>query len=289
MSINGQVNIITNQTEFFGPILLGSGKPAGGFAPLKGQSFNVLMTGFPQLLPLFHSTVETSTNPANGTFSLPEFPPGFNIGDVSLNLAHLGQPFYRSEVFPYARAKEGGLDIYLLQPVLPPSDGIPASAISKALSSANLPGNTMLSANPWGVGVVGSKSGADIQFGIKVVPDTSSNLAVFVDLGLENWNIHVGFPADWCTTAQDILNQIRSDLTSEEGEVNVFVKSQILQILQKPPVNLSAALASSLLNHVSVTFSSIIFPTKHIWPLSATNDGTIVMTVHPTLGYPRKW
>src|SRR5262249_34481036 len=101
-------------------------------------------------------------NAVNGRFSLPEFPAGFNVRDASLNLVHLGQPFYRTQSFTYARAKEGGLNIYLYQPPLPPSEGVTAGAISGALSGANLPGNTTLSANPWGIGVVGSKRGADI-------------------------------------------------------------------------------------------------------------------------------
>ena len=108
-----------------------------------------------------------------------------------------------------------------------------------------------------------------------------------IDLGLEGWNIHVGFPADWCTTAQDILNQTGAALCSEEAQVNVFVKGQILQILQKPPVNLNPAQPSALLNRVSISFSCIMIPNKHTWPLSNTNDGTIMMTVQPTLGFPR--
>src|SRR5262249_11734661 len=90
--------------------------------------------------------------------------------------------------------------------------------------------------------------------------------AMVIDLGLEGWNIHVGFPADWCTIAQDILNQTRAALGSERAQVNVFVKGQILQILQKPPVNLNPAQPSALLNRVSISFSSITFPNKHTWP-----------------------
>ena len=37
MAINGQINSITNQTAFFGPILFGSGNPTSGFAALKGD------------------------------------------------------------------------------------------------------------------------------------------------------------------------------------------------------------------------------------------------------------
>jgi hypothetical protein len=290
MSINGQVNQITNQLEFFGPILGGSSaNPTSGFAPLTGQPFQITMLGISGSTPHDHRILTVNINPENGTFVLPEFAATSDIIEVAFNLTHIGQPFYRSRMVNYARAKEGGLNIYLLQPVLPPSDGISAGAVSQALAGANLPGNTTLSANPWGIGVVGSKSGADIQFGIKVVSHTSTNLLIFVELALENWNIHVGFPADWCTSAHDILTQIRAALVGETGPLNVFVKNQILQILQKPPIGLSAALANALFNHVSITFSSIVFPNKHTWPLSNTNDGTIVMSVHPTLGFPRGW
>jgi hypothetical protein len=99
MAINGQINSITNQTAFFGPILLGSGNPTSGFAPLKGESFVITMTGFSSSMPLVHPTVPASINPANSTFSPPEFPAAFKVNDVSLNLARVGQPFYRTQLF----------------------------------------------------------------------------------------------------------------------------------------------------------------------------------------------
>jgi len=287
--INGQIHLITNPTAFFAPILLGSGGPTTGFANLTGGSFVITMTGFAVANPTVQTTVSAAVNATNGTFSLHEYPTTTHIDDVSLNLAHLGQPFYRSAVFKYTRAKQGNLNIYLFQPVLPASDGVAAGVISTALASGSLPGNTTLSSNPWGIGIVGSKSGADIQFGITLIPHTSTNLNVYADLALQNWNIHVGFPADWCTTAHDILTSIRTALVNDDGEVNVLIKAQIIQMIEKPPLGLSAALATSLVNHVSITFSSILFPVKHTWALSNTKDTTVVMNVHPTIGYPRGW
>jgi len=283
------VHLITNPTEFFAPILLNAGNPTAGFVPLTGQEFVVTMTGFALATPKVHSTVSANVSTTNGTFSLLQFPVTHHIDDVSLNLTHGNQPLYRSAVFKYTRAKEGGLNIYLFQPVLPASDGVAASVIGKALSGASLPGNTTLTTNPWGIAIAGSKSGADIQFGITLIPHTSTNLLIFADLALVNWNIHVGFPADWCTNAHDILNSIRSALGSEDGEVNVLIKAQILQMLEKPPLSLSASLTNSLFAHVSITFSSILFPVKHTWALSNAKDNTVVMNVHPTIGYPRGW
>jgi hypothetical protein len=290
MAITGRVNLITDQNKFFAPIVLGEGKPTSGFAPFTKHSFDVMLMGWlpsplPVPLPIFEN-VDT----VNGSFALPEFPGSLNIDDVSISLSHGGRPFYRSQKFKYARAKEGGLDIYLYQPSLPPSDGISAGTISQALSGSKLPGNTKLTAKPWGLGVAGSEGQADVQFGVGVVPDSSSDLGLFVDLQLNGWNIHVGWPQDWfCPDADDILASIKTALQKDDSKINGFIKTQIDQILEKPPVSLSSTVANILLDHVSVTFTTIVFPSAHVWGLSNTTDKTIVMSVHPTLGYPRRW
>jgi hypothetical protein len=288
MAITGRVNRITDQTAFFTPIVGGTGKPTSGFAPLTKESFTVTMIGWLPAPPLyfpFFANVDT----VNGSFALAEFPGSLDVDDVSISLSHGSRPFYRSRKFKYARAKEGGLDIYLYQPILPRSDGIAAGAISQALSGSSLPGNTTLTASSWGLGVAGSEGQADIQFGVNIVPDTSFDLGLSVDLQLNGYNIQVGWPTDWCTSPDDILNSIKSALNTDDSQVNGFIKKQILQMLQKPPVGLPGTLANTLLDRVSITFTTIVFPNSHTWGLSNTTDKTIIMAVHPTLGYPRDW
>jgi hypothetical protein len=293
MAITGQINLVKDQTAFFAPIVLGGGKPTTGFVPFTNDSFTVEMIGFfspggpiPIEIPMI---VTAKANTAKGTFTLPEFPSALNVTDVWIILTHAGQPFYRSQQFKYSRAKEGGLDIYLFQPSLPTSDGIAAGTISKALGGSSLPGNTTLTAKPWGLGVAGSEGQADVQFGVAIVPDTSWNLSSFIDLNLNGWNINVGWPSSWCKSADDILSDIKSGLSKDDSQANSFIKGQIQDILEKPPVGLSAQLAGTLLKNVSVTFTTIVFPNSHEWALSNTTDNTIVMAVHPTLGYPRGW
>jgi len=288
--IKGEINLVNNLVEFFLPILSGT-NPTAGFAPFTGTSFQITMTGFNRSENKVVSTTKPiNSNPSNGSFELNEFPTALNVTDVWLNVSLVGQPFYRSQEFAYARAKLGGLSIFLFQPQLKPSDGVTAGVLSSALSaSKGLPGNTKLSTTPWGINVVGSQSGADIQFGIKVVGDNSSNLAIFADLSLENYNVHVGFPADCKTNAHDIVNQIRSSLQSEDSHANGTILNLILKILENPPVGLSAELASKLLNLVSFTFSSIVFANNHTWPLSDTTDNTVIMNVSPVVGWPRGW
>jgi len=287
--ITGGINLINNLVEFFLPILDGA-NPTTGFTPHTGSSFQITMTGFNRAENKVVSTTKpTNSNPDNGSFQLPEFPTALNVTDVWLSVSHTGQPFYRSQEFEYARAKQGALSIFLYQPQLPPSDGVTAGVISSALSGAKLPGNTKLTTTPWGINVVGSQSGADIQFGIKLVGDTSSNLAIFADLSLENYNVHVGFPADCKTNAHDIVNQIKSSLQSEGSQVNGLIIQQILKIMENPPISLSPQLASKLFNLVSIIFSSVVFANNHTWPLSDTTENTVVLNVSPVVGWPRGW
>lgn len=284
MAISGKVNVITNPSVFFGQVLTG-GSAASGFTPLTGQSFGVSMLGIPGIPPpRFDLPAAAMINTSDGSFSLPEFPPSANIAEVTLNLNHMNQPFYRSAPFKYSRAKEGGLNIFLFQPS---PVAVTAGTISSALEGASLPGNTVLSVRPWGFNVVGSKEGVDLQFGFRVIAHTGSNLSVFVELAIDGWNIYVGFPADFCTNAHAVRLQIQAALANETGPANVIVRKKILEVFQAPPLSLKADIATQLFNLVSITFSSIIFPGNHNWALSNVNDNTTVMSVHPTIGFPR--
>ncbi len=284
MSISGRINLITNPTAFFTPIILG-GQPTSGFTPAIDSPFVVKMTG--RFLGLFEFSVSTNVNTANGKFTLPSLPPEFAaINEVWINVSHQGRPFYRSEVFPRSHTNKD-LEIFVFQPTIPSSDGVTAGQISTGLASAGLPGNTMLTANPWGIGVVGSKSGADIQFGIQMVPDVSPNLSIFFDLALDGWNIHVGFPADWCTNATDILNHIRSALQTSGSTANQLVSGTISKAFEGPPLNLSAAITNALLAKVSIQFVTMSLPNHHTWTLTDHTDKTIVIVPQLTLGFPR--
>lgn len=285
MSINGRVNLITNPTEFFAPIILGTGQPTAGFVPSTTSGFVVEITGM--LLGLFPFPLPPATvSTVNGNFTLPSFPNGLSVTDVWINLSLHGRPFYRTEMFPLSHTNKE-LEIFLFQPSVPNSDGVTAGQISTGLGTAGLPGNTTLSANPWGLGVVGSKSGADIQFGIQLVPDTSPNLSIFFDLALDGWNIHVGWPADWCTSADDILNSIRSALQTSGSKANQLVAGTLTKAFEGPPLNLSATITQKLLENVSIQFVTMSLPNKHTWALSNQSDGTIVVVPQLTIGFPR--
>jgi hypothetical protein len=285
MSITGRVNLINDPTAFFLPIVLGTGKPTSGFAPSRGTGFVVRLTGL--LLGIFPISLTADVNTTNGDFTLPDFPTGLpGLNDVWINLTAHGRPFYRSERFPLAHTKES-LQIYVYQPTIPSTDGVTAGQISTGLGGTGLPGNTTLSANPWGLGVVGSKSGADIQFGIQLIPDITPNLSIFFDLALDGWNIHVGWPADWCTSADDILNSIRSALQTSGSKANQLVSGTITKAFEGPPLNLSPTITQKVLDNVAIQFVTMSLPTKHTWALSNQGDKTIVVVPQLTLGYPR--
>ena len=166
--------------------------------------------------PSLHHVQNGSVAPANCAFTFPDYPANFDVKDVAINLSLNGHPVYRSTVFTYARARQGGLDIYINQPVLPPADAIAAGEISQHLGGAGLPSNTTLTSGPTGIWVAGDQQGANVQFGVKLVPHTSTNLNVFADIGLNGWNIHVGFPADCKLNADEILAKIKTMLATDD-------------------------------------------------------------------------
>jgi hypothetical protein len=291
MSITGRVNLINNPTEFFLPIILGTGQPTSGFVPSKSSGVVVMLMAYLEVIPSFPPIpipFVTNASTTDGNFTLPDIPASISphISQVSLLVTVHGRPFYRSERFPRAHTDKH-LDIFVFQPQIPSTDGVAAGQISAGLAGSGLPGNTTLSANPWGLGVVGSSSGADIQFGIKLVPDTSTNLSIFFDLALDGWNIHVGWPADWCTSADDILSSIKSALQTSGSKANQLVSGTITKAFEGPPLNLSSTVTQKLLESVSIQFVTMSLPTKHTWALSNQSDKTIVVVPQLTLGFPR--
>jgi hypothetical protein len=293
MSIKGAIHTITDPTAFFAPIVLGGTGHGGGFIPTKSSGVSVMLTAWMEVIPASPAIplpISAMASAADGGFTLPDVPASLNsfVHNVSFLVSVHGKPFYRSALFPRTHlSPEKSFDIFVYQPSIPSSDGVPAGLISSGLASGDLPGNTVLSANPWGIGVVGSKSGADIDFGIQLTPDTSPNLGVFFDLALHNWDIQVGFPADWCTNADAILAQIKTALQSDNSKANQLVAGTITKAFEGPPLKLSSAVTQKLLNAVSIQFTSLTLPNKHTWPLSKTNDGTIVVVPQLTLGFPR--
>jgi hypothetical protein len=196
---------------------------------------------------------------------------------------------YRSEFFPYAHAQSNKLDIFLFQPELPASDGISAGQISSVLAGEGLPGNTDITSTPWGLSLAGSQSQASIQFGIQMVPDTSANLNAFLDLALNGWNIHVGWPESWCESAGDILNKIKSGLGTAGSAANTAVQNHLTAILEGPPLNLNATETQNLLKAVSIQFATVSFANAHTWALTNQSDPTRVIFAQPVIGYPRGW
>jgi hypothetical protein len=287
MSISGQLFFVVDPVAFFTPILAG-GQPQSGFVLVQRESFQVEVTGlanFPFSIPV---KLSAPSSLINGTFELPDFPQVFPIETIWVTVSHAGSQHYRSAKFPLANARDG-LNIYMYQPGLMPSQGIKAADISTALKSAGLPGNTQISATSWGLNLSGSKSGANIQFGIAIVPDTSPNLGVFLDLSLNGWNIHVGWPADWCESATDVLNSIKSGLQTSGSSTNQAVTNEIMANLEGPPIGLSPALAMDLINAVSIQFITLTFDNNYSWPLSNTTDQTVVVSPALAFGYPRGW
>jgi hypothetical protein len=292
MSIKGAIHTVTNPTEFFAPIVLGTGGHGGGFEPTKSSGVSVIMIAWMTIppfglrLPLPFSTTASATD---GSFELPDVPAALDpfVAAISFQVTVHGRPFYRCAQFPRQHlSPEKTFDIFLYQP--PASNGVSAGLISSALEEGGgLPGNTVLSANPWGLGVVGSRSGVDLQFGVQLIPDTSFNLGLFFDLALHNWDIHVGFPADWCTNADKVLAQIKAALQNDNSKANQLVASQITQAFEGPPLKLSSTVTQKLLNAVSIQFTTITLPNRHTWPLSDTSDKTIVVVPQLTIGFPR--
>jgi hypothetical protein len=98
----------------------------------------------------------------------------------------------------------------------------------------------------------------DVEFGIQLIPDISPNLSIFFDLALDGLNIHVGFPADRGTSANDILNDIKSRLQTSGSTANQLVAGTITKACEGSPLNLTAAITKKQVDSVP----SNLFPCR---------------------------
>jgi hypothetical protein len=293
VSTKGAIHTITDPIAFFGPIIFGGQSHGGGFVPTKSSGVSVILMAWMQIIPALPAVplpLATTASATDGSFTLPAIPASLNsfVHNVSFVVSVHGKPFYRSGLFPRTHlSPEKTFDIFVYQPTVPASDGVSAGLISSGLAGGGLPGDTVLSAKSWGIDVVGDSSGADIEFGIQLTPDTSPNLAVFFDLALHNWNIHVGFPADWCTNASAILAQIKTALQADNSKANQLVAGTITKAFEGPPLNLSGTVTQKLLSIVAIQFTNLSLPNPHTWALSNTSDKKIVIVPQLNLGFPR--
>ena len=293
--LSGHVYRITDPLTFFGPILSGQGSPQAGYEPwpeleVRTWSVNDLIP-----IPIPGATAQTQ---ADGGFAITQRPPNASVpGDTPSDvrfalLVSEGSfpflPLYRSDLsLSVAAAETTELNIWLLTETVDVKDGISAGDVSDNVHGSGLPGNTHITASPSGLSFSGSHSGADVRFGIAITPDTSFDLTTFLDLQLTSWDIHVGWPADWCTNANDILAEIVGGLQDAGASMNATVLARIKAALVEQEPILAGEVDTFLASDVSVTFMDITYPTQYTWPISNTTDSTVVITGDLCIGYPR--
>jgi hypothetical protein len=295
--LTGHVYKITDALAFFAPILFpGSGEPQG-YEPWGGLEVRTWSVN--DLLPIPFPGGSAQTG-SDGSFNITQAPPypvvGDGVGqgaDIRFGLvvsegSFPYRPLYRSDLSLTVTAAEATeLNVWLLPEAIDPKDGISAGQVSKLLQGSGLPGNTKITASASGLAFSGSDSGADITFGISIIPDTSFDLTTFLDLQLSSWNIHVGWPADWCTNADDILAEIVQGIQNAAASMNVSVLTKIKNVFETEEPLLSSYANTFFDSDVSVTFRDITYPGPHTWKLSDSTDATVVIGGDLCIGYPR--
>jgi hypothetical protein len=299
----GHVYKVTDAAGFFLPILAGKPAPQQGYEPWPGLEVRTWSVNDLLPIPLPGGSALTQ---ADGSFAINQPPPNATVpggtsSDVRFALrvtegSFPYRPLYRSDLSLTVSAAEATeLNIWILPETIDAKDGLTAGGVSGVLKNSALPGNTKITASSSGLSFSGSSSGADVKFGITIVPDTSFYLNTYLDLMLSSWNIHVGWPADWCTNADDILVEIVQGLQSAATKMQTSVLTRLeqafveLENLPEPtPGSAFAALINTFFNSdISVTFRDITYPEQHTWATSNTTDTTVVITGDLCVGYPR--
>lgn len=295
--LTGHVYQITDPLTFFSPILNGQGPPQQGFKPWSGLEVRTWSVNDLFPIPFPGGTAFTQTD---GSFGINQTPPNPVLGvgglesDVRFSLVVTEgsfpfRPLYRSDLsLTVAAAETTELNIWLLPETIDVADGVSAGSVSSVLKGSGLPDNTEITASPSGLAFSGGTgSGVAIRFAIAITPDTSFNLNTVLDLTLTSAQIYVGWPADWCTNAEDVFKQISEGLQRTGAKMNASVLTELEADIANQtglPLSLIQELATSA---VSVTLMDVNYPAPYTWDLSNTTDPTVVITGDVCIGYPR--
>jgi hypothetical protein len=295
-SLSGHVYRITDPGTFFLPILLGQGPPAQGYQPWSGLEVRTWSVNDLFPIPFPGATAQTA---ADGRFEITQTPPNPTLGggsqrsDIRFSLlisegTFPFRPLYRSDLSLSVEAAETTeLNVWLLPESVDIKDGVTAGDVNGVLHNSGLPGDTQITASPSGLSFSGSDSGADIKFSISITPDTSFDLTALLDLGLNSWDIHVGWPADWCTKADDVLAEIVRGLQDAATSMNASVLAKLEKVfadIENLPLSTVRAFFAS---DASVTFMDVTYPMQYTWPLSNGTNTTVVIAGDVCIGYPR--
>lgn len=296
-SLSGHVYRITEPGTFFLPILAGQGPPSQGYQPWGGLEVRTWSVNDLFPIPFPGGTAQTA---ADGGFQITQTPPnptlGGGVGQPSdIRFALLVsegtfpfRPLYRSDLSLSVEAAETTeLNVWLLPQSIDVKDGATAGEVSGVLNNSGLPGNTHITASPGGLSFSGSDSGAEIKFSISITPDTSFDLSALLDLRLSSWDIHVGWPADWCTNADDVLAEIVRGLQDSATSMNASVLAKMEEVFHETEGLTLPTVQAFFASDASVTFTNVTYPTQYTWPLSNMTDATVVIAGDLCVGYPR--
>jgi hypothetical protein len=103
-----------------------------------------------------------------------------------------------------------------------------------------------------------------------------------------SYSINVDWPTSIVKSATDVLNQLQSGVAGAQGSINSAVLTKMTTLIEQKE-NLPAAFANTLLNAVSITFSSIEYHQQHTWGIGDVNDNTVVISPVAYIGYPRNF
>lgn len=293
MPLSGRVFKVENALALV-PILLGDIPPLFGFSPWSGATVTATLSA--QILFFEISITRSATTAADGSFSISsDIPSEFASYPFQASLAvSSGVPLYRSDPIPLPTATSGKLNFWLFPDSLPTSDGVTAGSISSLIGSS-LPGSTSISSSPAGLhfsgisepGVFGISNQVQIDFGLTITPDTSTNLQSFLDPSITFANINIDFPTSLFTSYNDILQMLQEKIAGAGSSMNSAVLAKMEGILETDDHVTPATAQKFLTQEVSVTFMDVTFPNQHTWGIGDTSDPTVVIAANPCLGFPR--
>jgi hypothetical protein len=270
MNIHGNLFRVTDLPNFAHGILSTGKPPQNTFDPFPGARVQVTIDSSKPTeddLPTgLRVTFETKTN-ASGAFSIaPQFFSSLKIKlsdggslDASGWQAHITafrlekfslplqfevpRPIYRSGVFHLKNVGATPVSIFIARVPASMQVGITQDEVTAEVATFKKKlGNAQKLTAIIGdgrIGVGASAAGADIRFGVVLIPGTTANATAFLKFQLEDFDVDLPGPdafAEMCVNKDDIENFVRKRLKSLLATLNEHISSDLESNVVPPAV-----------------------------------------------------
>lgn len=312
MKIKGKMHQITDVYSYVSHFIQQANQPNPNTRPYSDIRVHLAIAfkpGFPsRFFPNSSLIANTDVN-GNFEFDLESFPYYDFVVSANLKMYIIAYrvayrnpftgvpiyaPIYRSEKFPLNRVTEEVKDIYVACITTPNEKGVTQTRLTNEMNliKGRVPDLDSLIARIRSsyIYIEGKGRGATITCDLRLRPDTSSNLNLFLKTIIDDFDIDLPGP-DWLVGLFVNEGKIEREIKDTIGKMTVQLNEDIISSVINEVVNrygVAENLIRDVLNTVTVTFNKVRHPVVEIVRVGPFRFRKRAIVPDPCIGFPRK-